>query len=301
MKNLVVVFCFCVLGNFVFAQEEIEKVMESQLSRVDSVLNDFLSVEDEGILDLFSQQKNFQFLYFRTNYDNKTFYAGREIGDNQYNLSGQLFYMHSKGFYAGLAGAWYSQLDPGYRTTVMSFGYGKGLKKLKFLRYRASFDLYFYNNNDPDYDPVYTSSINLGTSLKSKVLSTRFDATFLLGKEIGTQLNWDIYSKITLLKFGKFNKLRIEPELSFYFGSETVEYDLSSYLQEYFGQDGSIYYYEDVFGLLNTQLSIPLTLSLGDFDFEASWTHNLPRSMNSAVDYPSSSLFSFSVGYIFSL
>ena len=284
-----------------FAQKEV--VEELQESRIDSIIDDFLFVEDDSdeILGLLKETKNYQFLYWRTNYDSKTFYAGREIGSNQYNLSSQIFYLHSKGFYVGLAGSWYSDLDPGYRTTVLSFGYGKGLKKIKFLRFRSSFDLYFYNNDDPDYDPIYTSSLNLGTTLKSKIVSTRFDAAFLLGKEFGTQFNWDIYSKITLLKFGKYDKLQFEPEISFFFGSETVEYDLSTYLYDEFPDIAPSYYYEDVFGLLNAQISIPLSLSIKNFDFEFAWKRNLPRTNDYAYDYPKTSLFSFSVGYIFNL
>ena len=298
MKKLACLVCL-VCFNFVsFGQKEIP--FEIQESRVDSVVNDLFLEEEMDLLGLISDTEDFQFLYWRANYDSKTFYAGREIGLDQYNLSSQLFYLHSIGFYAGLAGAWYSDLDPGFRTTVFSFGYGKGLKKkLKFIRYRTSFDLYFYNNNDPDFEPIYTSSLNLGTTLRCKIISTRFDAGFLLGKEIGTQLNWDIYSKITLLKFGKFNKLQFEPELSFFFGSETVEYDLSTYLYDQF--DEPTYYYEDVFGLLNTQLALPVSLSVGSFDFELSWHKNFPRSMDYAYEYEDSSFLSFSIGYIFSL
>ena len=299
MKMFLSFFMVVFFSANVFAQKDI--VFKIQENRIDSLLNDFLFEEDEDLLSLFDGSTNFQFLYWRANYHTKTFYAGRQIGYNQYNLSSQLFYLHSKGFYVGLAGAWYSDLDPAYRTTVLSFGYGKGLRKLKFLRYRASFDLYFYNNNDPDYDPIYTSSLNLGTSLKSKILSTRFDAAFLLGKEIGTQLNWDIYSKITLLKLGKFNKLQFEPELSFFFGSETVEYDLSAYLYDQFPDIPPTYYYEDVFGLMNTQLTFPLSLSAGNFDFELSIQKNFPRSMDYAVEYEESTFLSFSIGYIFNL
>lgn len=299
MRSFVLSFVISILAVTVFAQKDI--VFEIQEDRIDSVLTDFLFEEDDDLLGLLEGKKNFQFLYWRANYDTKTFYAGREIGNDQYNLSSQLFYLHSKGFYAGLSGAWYSQLDPGYRTTVLSFGYGKGLKKLKFLRLRSSFDLFFYNNSDPDFEPTYTSSLNLGASVKSKIVSTRFDAAFLLGKEIGTQFNWDIYTKINLLKFGKLNKLRFEPEVSFFFGSETVEYDLSTYLYDQFPDIPPTYYYEDIFGLLNTQIAVPLTLSVNNFDFEIAWKKNLPRSMDFQYDYPESSVVSFSVGYIFDL
>ncbi|MGQ8336473.1 hypothetical protein ACUNWD_07965 [Sunxiuqinia sp. A32] len=297
MKKFLLSFIFLFSIGSILAQKDV--ILEIQENRLDSLVESVLF--DDFYSDLFAEDYSTQFLYWRANYDAKTFYAGREIGIDQYNLSSQLFYLHTKGFYAGVSGAWYSDLDPNYRTTVLTLGYGKGLKKIKFLRYRASYDLFFYNNQDPDYEPIYTSSLNVGTTLKSKIVSTRFDASFLLGKEFGTQLSWDIYSKINLLKFGRLNKLRIEPEVSFTYGSETVEYDLSAYLLDQYPDLTDTYYYEDVFGMLNTSIEVPLNLSLKNFDIEFSWKKNFPHSMDYTIEYPNTSFFSFSIGYLFNL
>jgi hypothetical protein len=237
----------------------------------------------------------------RTSYDSRTFYAGREIGENMYNMGGQLYYLHSKGLFAGLAGAWYNQLDPAYRITVLSLGYSKGLKKKKFFRYRASFDYFLYHNMEPDFDPTYTSGLNLGTTFKIKSLGSRINGSFLLGKEIGTNLSVDFYSHITLVKLNKYNKIRFEPELSFYFGSETVESDRYNIFGGAADELPLDTYYQDVFGLMNTQLELPIQLTFKGFDVEFSWIHNFPRSLDPGLAYPQNSFFNLSVGYIFNL
>ena len=299
MKRIVVItpLLFAIMSLVAQNQELPDKIYEAKL---DSLVEDVIFGDDE-LSYLFGYKDNLQFLYMRTSYDSRTFYAGREIGENLYNMTGQVYYLHSNGLFAGLAGTWYDQIDPNYQITVLSLGYSKGLKKKKFFRYRASFDYFFYHNNDSDFDPTYSSGLNLGTTFKAKSVGTRLNASFLLGKEIGTRLSADLYSHITLAKLGKYNKIRFEPELTFYFGSETVESDRYDYLDENTSELSSDIYYNDVFGLMNTQLKLPLSLTYSGFDVEISWDHNFPRSLDSDLEYPNNSFISFSVGYLFNL
>lgn len=298
-KIFLILFLAFLSGQQLYAQKP-ESLDEARMARIDSLLNDLLFGED---VSAYAQglKQNFQFLYFRANYDTKTYFAGREIGNDQYNLSGQLFYMHSNGIFAGVSGSWYSQLDPGYRTTVLTLGYGKGLKNAKFLRYRFSYDYYLFNNDDPDFDPLYTSGLNTGITLKSKSLGTRFDAAFLLGKEVSTQLSWDFYAYLNLVKLGKYDKIRLEPEVSLSFGTEAAAFSLSEVLVDPVTNDVYDTYYEDVFGLLNVQLILPLNITYRNFDFEVSYQYNLPRTQGDALSYPESSSFRLSLGYMFSL
>ncbi|MGQ7870577.1 hypothetical protein [Sunxiuqinia sp. sy24] len=274
-----------------------EKLREA---RLDSILNEVI-FDDDNLSYLFGLKKKFQFLYWRNNFDSRTFFAGREIGDQQYSLSGQLFYLHSIGFYAGIAGAWYSQLEPGYRTTVLTGGYSKSLKKMKFFRYRFSFDYFLFNNDDPDFAPLYNSGVDAGITLKSKNFGTRFDAYFLLGQEVATTLSWDLFSYLNLIRLGMYDKIRLEPEVSFYFGSELVEFQLNEVIIDPVTNMEYTTDYKDAFGLMNVQLQLPLTIKCKSFDFEAAWIYNLPRTMDEGLDYPDNSFFRFSIGYILNL
>lgn len=273
---------------------------ELREARLDSLLNEVF-FDDDDLSYLFGLKKNFQFLYWRSSFDSRTFFAGREIGTQQHNLSGQLYYLHSKGFYAGVSGAWYSQLQPGYRTTILTAGYSKGLKKMDFFRYRLSYDYFFFNNDDPEFDPLYNSGLNAGISLKSKSLGTRFDAYFLLGDDVGTTLSWDAFAYVNLVRLGSYDQIRLEPEVSLYFGSELVEYQLNEVIIDPVTNIGYDYYYEDAFGLMNVQLQLPLNIKYKQFDFEAAWIYNVPQTMGDGISYDKSSFFRFSLGYILSL
>ncbi|WP_299583122.1 hypothetical protein [uncultured Sunxiuqinia sp.] len=269
-------------------------------ARLDSLLNEVIFNDDE-LSYLFGVKQNYQFLYWRSNFDSQTFFAGREIGNQQYNLSSQLFYLHSKGFYAGIAGAWYSQLEPGYGTTVLTAGYARSLKKMKFLRYRLSYDYFIYNNDDPDFDPLYSSGVDLGVTLKSEHFGTRFDTYLLMGKEVGATLSWDVYAYLNLVQLRRYDKIRFEPELSLYFGSELVEYQLNAPIIDPDTNTEIITDFKDVFGLMNLQLQVPLSVKYKSFDFEAAWIYNIPRTMDEGLDYPNNSFLRFSLGYIFNL
>ena len=300
MKKFVWVLVMAVFAGSSLKAQRTEIPDQLRDARLDSILNEVL-FDDEDLSYLFQVKKNFQFLYWRSNFDTRTFYAGREIGTQQYNFSGQLFYMHSMGLFAGVSGSWYSQLDPGYRTTVLSVGYSKGLKKKQFFRYRLSYDYFVFNNDDPDFEPLYNSGLSAGITLKSKTLGTRMNYYLLLGKETGSSFSWNAYSYLNLLRLGTYDRIRLEPQVLFYFGSEAVEYQLSEILVDPLTNTTYDSYYKDEFGLMNIQLQLPLRVKYKNFDFEASWIHNFPQTMNDGFSYPQNSSFRFSIGYIFSL
>jgi hypothetical protein len=209
--------------------------------------------------------------------------------------------MHSGGFFAGVSGSWYSQLEPGYRTTTLNAGFGRSLKKASFFRYRASFSYFIFHVDDPDFDPLYTTSLNAGVTLKSKTLGTRLDGTLLMGQEVGKQISWDVYGYLNLVKFSRFDYLRLEPEVSLFWGSEAAEFLLSEAYFDETTQTEISTYYKDVFGLLNIRLQLPLSLSWKSFDLEVSYNYNLPQTIGDGSEYPASSYFRISLGHIFNL
>ncbi|MCF8222543.1 MAG: hypothetical protein K9J25_05300 [Bacteroidales bacterium] len=275
--------------------------LTAQEDKIDAILDSmFFSTDEEILLMLAEMNRNHNFIYSRVGYDNKTTYAGREIGSDQYNLSGQLFYLNSTGLYLGLSGAWYSQLDPSYRSTVVTGGYSNSLKKASWLRYRISYNRYFYNTDASSYDPDYTGSLSAGITLKNDNFGIRTDYSFLMGNEYASQASFDLFGDFLLFKPGKRSKIEFTPELSFYFGSEAVEYERISYLSGNSStSDMSEFIYMDKFGLMNTSINIPLEISLGDFSLELSYKYNFPRSLDPNYMYDNNSLFSISLSYFF--
>lgn len=275
--------------------------LSAQEDKIDALLDSmFFSTDDEILLMLADMNRNHNFIYAGMGYDSKTTYAGREIGTDQYNLTGQLFYLNSIGLHLGVSGAWYSQMDPSYRTTILSAGYSNGLGKKKVLRYRASYNRYFYNSDTSDFEAVYTGSANAGITLKAGPVGARINYSLLMGKEYGSQASADVFGNFTLFKIGRKTKFRLLPEISFYFGSEAVEYERNSHLEDGFqSPGGEEYIFEDKFGLMNTQLSLPLEISIGDFDVEIAYIYNINRSLDPDYMFDNVPMISFSVGYFF--
>ncbi len=271
-----------------------------QDAETDSLLDKVLFGDDE-FLSLFTSPKKFQFIYARTNYENKTYFAGRDLGISQYNLSAQLFYFHSIGFHAGMGGVWYSGFEPKLYTVLVSAGYSGKIDGSGDYRYRVSFDKYFFSKND-SVQGIFSNSLNFGGTVDKGIAGSRLDFSLLTGKETGMQISWDLYSKLELLKLGSDSKIKFEPEVSFYFGTEEVVfYEIgrgSGVVPRNWQIIGSS---RNKFGLLNTEIILPVCLEYKNFDFEAGYNINFPRTCQSGTKLPVTSYFNFSVGYIFSL
>lgn len=272
----------------------------SQEAELDSILDKVL-FEDEEFLSLLSASGNFQFIYARTNYENRTYFAGRDIGINQYNTTGQLVYFHSIGIHAGIGGVWYDGFEPKLYNTMLSTGYSGKIGRSGDYRYRASFDQYFFGKVDT-VDHTFSNSLNAGATIDKNFAGTRIDVSLLTGKETGVQVSWDFYGDFRLLKLGTYDKIRFEPEVSFYFGSEEIVFAKIGRGTGTLPRNRQIYYsYQTKFGLLNTEIMFPVTVDYKNFDLEVGYNINIPKTFQPDTKIPVSSYFNVSLGYIFSL
>jgi hypothetical protein len=268
----------------------------SQTDRLDSLLNDVVWADKE-MTRLLDTPSSFCYLYGSVAGENKTMYAGRELEDKMIAMNGNLYFFHSKGFFVGATGAWYDDPGAGYSNTIASAGINKSLNRKKSLSFRASYSRYFYANTDSASENPFTNNLGTGISFRNKWIGGRLSLYLLFGQDVGMNFTPAIFSRLPLVRFGKYNKIQLEPELSAFIGSETVELEKVSNLG---GQQGSqiTTITEDAYGLLNTQFYLPVCFYIGDFDLELGYTINIPTTQNESIDYPISSFFSFSVGYL---
>ncbi len=272
----------------------------TQTDRLDSLLNDVLG-DDRELMRFINPPSSYCYLYSGIISDSKTFYAGREIGDNMYSMNGSIYFFHSKGFYVGTSGLWYSQLDPGYSTTIVSVGLYKALNQKKSIALRTSYSRYFYNSGDSETDNIFNNNLGISISIRNSWIGTRQSFNFLFGQDFGMNFAPDFFLRIPIVRFGKFNRIRIEPEASLLFGSEYVEYTVTDNLNsQQSGMQPSSTTNEG-YGLLNVQFYIPVCIYLGDFDIELGFSVNIPNSQDKSVEYPVSSYFSISLGYLLPL
>jgi hypothetical protein len=270
----------------------------SQTDRLDSLLNDVLG-DDREIMKFINPPSSYCYLYGGIAGDNKTYYAGREFGGDIYSAYGNLYFFHSKGIFIGASGSWYSELDPAYNTTILSAGINTPLNVKKSLLFKASYSKYLYHNSDSDTGSAYTNNLSTTLSLRNNWIGGRLSVNILFGEDFGMNIIPGIFSRITLVKFGKYNRIKLEPEVSAFFGSETIEYEIVTGGHNPDSQ--SSYATEDAYSLLNIIFTIPVCIYLGDFDFELGYSVNMPATQDEYVSYPVSSFFSFSIGYLLPL
>ncbi|MDP3352985.1 MAG: hypothetical protein Q8S44_04520 [Flavobacteriaceae bacterium] len=285
---------FLLLSGIYSAISQVLPITEIEKERND-ILDDLFQ-EDSDIDELMALLSNYQLLYISTNYNNATYFSGRDIGIDQYNIRPQITYLNSSGLFASIYGIYYSKLEPKWDVTTATLGYGKSFGKNNLFKYYASYSKYFYNNTDVN---IFSNDISVGLSIRDKkrTLGTQFTSSYLFGNEQSIQITSTSYAIINLLKTKKAN-LALRPQLSIIAGKQTIEL-AQSYTR--MGQVFTTYTTNDVFNLINTQLNIPLQFSANSFDFELGYNINFPNAIGNESNLKNTSFFNLRMGYLFDL
>jgi hypothetical protein len=293
MKNIRAAIIMLLISIQAFGQEEsVDLLLDEFLfgkTVQDSVLEAFL-INEADINDLLEAISDYKYIYARSEFENLTYFSGQDLGIEQFNIANQIFFQGPKGLNIGIAGIIYSGFKPKYNTTIASVGYNNNISGMRGASIRASYNRFFFAKVDSIEENAFNSSANLGLTYQLKNVGTSLDFYMLLGSDPSSQFSWDFFSDITILRLGLFNKLKFSPEISFYFGNETVV--SSQYI-------GEIYSEKSTFGLRNSVLRIPLSLSIKDFDLRAGYNFNFPRIPGGDVKPEKTSFLNISLGYMF--
>lgn len=292
MKKYFTLFLF-LLGMF-SAISQVLQITEIEKERND-ILDDLFQ-DNTDIDDLIASLSNYHLLYISTNYSNATYFSGRDIGIDQYNIRPQITYLNSSGLFASIYGIYYSELQPKWDVTSASLGYGKSFGKNNLFKYYASYSRYFYNNTDIN---IFSNDISVGLSIRDKkrTLGTQLTTSYLFGNEQSIQVSSTSYAIINLLKTKKYN-IALRPQLSIIAGKQTIELAQS---YTHMRQVVTTYSTNDVFNLINTQLNIPLQFSMNSFDFEVGYNINFPSAIGNESNLKNTGFFNMRLGYLFDL
>lgn len=271
----------------------------SQQLTKEKEINDIIDeifLEDEVINELSASLKNYQFLYISTTYNSDTYFSGRDIGVDQYNITPQITFANSNGIFASLSGIYYSEFVPKWDVTTATVGFSRNIGKDKLFKYSISYSKYFYSN---DIDNIYTNTINLGLGVRNKkrTLGTQLSGSYLFGEEQSFEMASRSFVNFNLLKTNK-TSLNFKPQLNIIAGKQTIE------LARIVNQNGQLttqYTENDVFDLINTQINLPLLYSTNSFDFEAGYNINFPNAIGDESNLKNTGFFSFSIGYLIDL
>jgi len=259
---------------------------------------DELLLEEQSLNELLAYFINFHFLYISVNYNSDTFFSGRDIEIDQYNISPQITYMHSKGFYASISGIYYSQFIPKWDVTTTTIGYGKSFGKDKIWRYYTSLSGYLYSDNNIDGLTKGNISAGFGIQNKNRTLGTTFSSSYYLGGGNTYQIASRTYAKLKLLKTKKHH-LKIRPQLNIFTGTQIVDILSSTTLQGSTIEE--LYTQNNIFGLINTQINIPIQYNTNSFDFELGYNLNFPSEIGDETDLKNTSFFNIGISYLLDL
>ncbi|ARV16857.1 hypothetical protein BTO07_07390 [Polaribacter sp. SA4-12] len=139
--------------------------------------------------------------------------------------------------------------------------------------------------------------LSLGVRNKKRTLGSNISVSYLFGTEESYQLVSSSFVNLTLKRNQDF-ALRLRPRLNFIIAKQNITIDRIVVLAN---RTILRSFNFNVFDLLNTQINIPLSLSLKSWDFELGYNLNLPNALSYESDLETTSYFNFSVGYLFDL
>ncbi|MFQ3296405.1 MAG: hypothetical protein ACI921_000378 [Polaribacter sp.] len=262
---------------------------------INLLLDDLFFSEQQFLEELIESDFSYNFLYTSVSYNNNTYFSGRDAGTDQFHIIPQVSYYHSSGFNATISGIYYQEFLPNWDFTSLSLGYFNTLGKKKNFVYNLGYTKFFYTDG---YD-VFTNSIDisLGIRNKKRTLGTTISASYLFGTDISYQVISNSYVNFTLKRTPNF-ALRLRPNVNFVIAKQSLAIEQIIFVNRQKVLETVNF---NVFDLLNTQVSIPLSLSTKSWDFELGYNLNFPNAVLTESNLETTSFFSFSVGYLFDL
>jgi hypothetical protein len=293
-KTLIVLFLLLSILKC-YTQDSLTKEEENQLLEEDEILDAILGEESED--EFLKAVTKFQFINISLEYNNKTYFSGRDIGTDQFNVTPQIMYLNSNGLFAGLSGVYYDKFTPEWDYTSATLGYGKSFGKDKTYRWSASYSRYFYTSTSDDNQ--FTNTITFGLELdnKKKTLGTEITTTYLFGSDNSFQITSSTYGVLSLFKTKKTH-LKLRPQLNITMAQQTIQLTRTFIFRE---QRFTKFIQENDFGLINTQLQIPLQYNVNNFNIELGYNINFPTALKGEGILKNTSSFNLSMSYLFDL
>ena len=260
------------------------------------VLLDELFFDDqsfiEDILDSFVVTNS---IYTNVSFNSNTYFAGRDVGIDQFNIIPQVSYYHPSGFNISVSGLYYENYSPNWDFTSVSLAYYNTIGKKELLNYNLGYTRFIYSDG---YD-VFTNSIDFSTGFrnKSKTLGTNLSVSYVFGGDESLQFVSNTYGKLYLLKKSNYT-LKLRPELSFNIINQSFTQSRIALVD---GMPTIQKRTFDIFDLVNTQVNLPLSFATNSWDFEVGYLINFPNAVVSDRSIDPTGFFNVSVGYFIDL
>ncbi len=275
--------------SLLLANDPLIAEFDSLLANADDSLSLFRMLD--GLINTNTPRRNSQLL-FRLGYNSNVNSTNRVAGLNQFGLSPGISFYHRSGLYADVSGYWSNQYSPNYYLTVLSAGY-LGLPN-SWWSFSAEYNRFQYANPNGDIYTPYTNNFAFSNFFEVKKLTFRLDYQFYFGDKVAHRIAPGVMYNFEYRNLGKIKRIALMPYVNVLFGSEQI---VNEYYQPYTTKPIEIlfrvrnnlplYYLvtekSTEFGVLNYALSVPMTISLEGWNFQLSYTYNIPKTLSSEV------------------
>jgi hypothetical protein len=259
-------------------------------------LIDELFFDNQQFLDEFIESDfSYNFLYTSISYNSNTFFSGRDVGTDQFNLIPQVSYYHSSGFNASISGIYYENFAPSWDFTSVSLGYFNTLGRQKNIIYNVGYTKYFYSDTFDDF--TNSLDFSIGIRNKKRTLGSTISTSYLFGTDESYQIVSSSFVNFNVKRTSNF-AVRFRPNINFIIARQSFFF--SKILRTPSGPQ-LFEFRQNVFDLLNTQVSFPISLTTNSWDFEIGYNINLPNMVANEADLQTTSFVNFSFGYMFDL
>ncbi|MGB2435300.1 MAG: hypothetical protein ACPIB5_04225 [Flavobacteriaceae bacterium] len=265
---------------YIFSQTEEEDVI------LDSVMDEFFST-DSLLVDL----SKTNYLYTNFSFDESVFFAGRDFDIKQFGFTPSISYMRGQNFFVSLGSAYFSELDPKWDFVSISSGYSLFLDRKERLSLTGIYSRIFFADDTAQLNP---NRLSAALAFRKNSFRLRCATGYLFGGS--TAFYTSLTSSYDILIFETERwEISLNPQLSFLMSEQTISEQIASGFFTTQTVD------RNVFDLINTQISIPLELDRGNWDFQLSYNINLPKALANESNLSPTGYFSFSIGYFSTL
>ena len=265
---------------YVFSQTEEEDAI------LDSVIDEFFSTD--SLLVNFPKTN---YLYTNFSFDESVFFAGRDFDINQFGFTPSISYMRGQNFFVSLGSAYFSELDPKWDFVSISSGYSLFLDQNEKLSLTGIYSRIFFADNTAELNP---NRLSASLALYKNSLRLRGSAGYLFGGSTAFYSTLSSSYEISIFE-NERREMSFNPQLSFLMSEQTISEQTAS------GFFNTQIMEREVFDLINTQISLPIQLDSGNWDFQLSYNINLPKALTNESNLNPSGYFSFSIGYFSTL
>ena len=271
---------FFLVHLYIFSQTEEEDAI------LDSVMDEFFST-DSLLVDL----SKTNYLYTNFSFDESVFFAGRDFDIKQFGFTPSISYMRGQNFFVSLGSAYFSELDPKWDFVSISSGYSLFLDRKERMSLTGIYSRIFFADDTAQLNP---NRLSAALAFRKNSFRLRCATGYLFGGSTAFYTSLTSSYDISITETERW-EMSFNPQLSFLMSEQTISEQIA------YGLFNTQTLDRDVFDLINTQISIPLELDIGNWDFQLSYNINLPKALANESNISPSGYFSFSIGYFSTL